>query len=47
VTIVGGEVLFGAFHLPPSVDPSLAILFVLTLIAVLPAGTPFVVSAKW
>lgn len=38
--------LFGAFHLPPSVDPSLAILFVLALIAVLLAGILFVLSVK-
>jgi hypothetical protein len=42
--IVGGEVLFGIFHLPPAADPGLASLFVLALIAVLLAGSLFVLS---
>jgi hypothetical protein len=44
--VIGGEVLFGAFHLPRGADTSLAILFVLALIALLLAGILFVLSVR-
>ena len=44
--VVGGEVLFDAFRFPRGANVGLAILSVLALIAVLPAGILFAVSVR-